>query len=270
MPELPEMENYRRLLNETITGKSITKIEINREKSINMEIGQFQNHLLGTKIKSVSRRAKYLIFHLDSGMCLLLHLMLGGWIFLGNDDSNPDRTKQVILSFGNQKLYFIGLRLGYLHLLSQKQLVEELNDLGPEPLEPEFSFQVFDKLIEKRRGMLKTTLIDQKFISGIGNCYSDEICFEAKVLPTKKANTLSDKNKKALYDAIQNTLNKAVKAGGYMEEPFYNGDGFTGGYDSICNVYDREGMPCPRCGAKIAKAEISSRKTFYCKICQKE
>lgn len=270
MPELPEMETYRKHLNQRIAGKTITNVLINREKSINVTPEQFVHELRQAQIVTVNRRAKHLIFKLSTGKSLLLHLMLGGWMYIGNEQDNPDRTKQVIISFGNIELYFIGLRLGFLHLLSEDELQEELSKLGPEPLAPSFTYDEFAKILDKRRGMLKTTLINQQFIAGIGNCYSDEICYEAKLLPTKKIDTLDEGMRKDLYDGMQSALRRALQFGGYMEDPLFKGDTLTGGYNQHCYVYDREGGRCNRCGGTIIKEEVSSRKTFYCANCQRK
>ena len=270
MPELPEMETYRRLLSERLTGKEISSVTINREKSINLESAVFIHKVQGAKIQAIHRRAKHIIFKLSTGDNLLLHLMLGGWMYLGSEGDQPKRTKQVILSFGEMELYFIGLRLGYLHLLSEIELEKELSDLGPEPLNGHLPYTAWQELISEKRGRLKTTLLDQQFIAGIGNCYSDEICYGARLMPTKHADTLDEGMKKDLYDAIQGVLQRALEFGGYMDQPLFKGDTLTGGYNNQCFVYDREGESCGRCGGTIAFEEVSSRKCFYCPNCQRE
>ncbi len=268
MPELPEMETCRQLLGRQLTGLVITEAEINREKSINVPPAEFIRQVQNSTITSIDRRAKHLIFRLSSGKNLLLHLMLGGWMYLGNDEDNPDRTKQVILSFGSRKLYFIGLRLGYLHLLTVQELEKEFEELGPEPLDPGFTAASFAQLLEKKRGMLKTSLVNQHFIAGIGNCYSDEICHQAGLLPMRKIEELSEMEKSRLYPAMKTVFANAIQSGGYMDEPLFKGDLITGGYNERCMVYDREGESCLRCGSQTVKEEISSRKTFYCPGCQ--
>lgn len=268
MPELPEMETYKILLGQKLSGQTITAIEVNREKSINITPGQFSNELINKRITSMDRRGKHLIFNLDTGKSLLLHLMLGGWMYLGSEDDQPERTKQVILSFGNRKLYFIGLRLGWLHLLSRNELEERLSELGPEPLSEGFNEAVFMERFKAKKGTLKTALANQEFIAGIGNCYSDEICYSAGILPYRKIQDLTDAELKALYMAIKNILPEAIQAGGYMENPLFKGDNLTGGYNNQCLVYDESGKPCRRCGNLIVKDEISSRKAFYCPNCQ--
>lgn len=268
MPELPEMETYKALLKKKIGGKTITAIHINREKSINVGMNDFKNKVENQEIEAIERRAKYLLFHFKNGNVLLLHLMLGGWMFYGTEEEKPDRTVQIQLSFGDQHLYFIGLRLGYLHLLSQKEVEQELTDLGPDPLDVNFSLDTFTNLIKNRRGKLKTTLINQEFLSGIGNRYSDEIAWYAQLLPERKMNELDENEQIQLFQSTRFILQQAIQYGGYMDHPLFTGDTKTGGYRSKMYVYEREGKGCERCGSPIIKDEISSRKTFYCKICQ--
>lgn len=173
MPELPEMETYKTLLEQLILDKTITGVVINREKSINVPVDHFTRQVLDQKIEIMDRRAKHLIFHLQNGSCLLLHLMLGGWLFYGKKEDQPDRTVQVQLSFGVHNLYCIGLRLGYLHLLTPEMVKQKLQNIGPEPLNPSFSLDAFEAIMKNRRGSLKTALMNQEVIAGIGNRYSD-------------------------------------------------------------------------------------------------
>lgn len=269
MPELPEMEHYKRMLTKQLQDKRITDVEIGREKSINIPVSEFSLLTGSQTIKSVTRRAKHLLFHLENDVVLILHLMLGGWMFFGTEEQKPDRTIQVKLSFGTHHLFFIGLRLGYLHLYRGIEgAAEELKKLGPEPLSFELTETKFLELSSKRRGSLKTTLVNQGFLSGIGNCYSDEMCFHAGLLPSRNFNELAENETRKLFQSMQYILRDAVDSGGYMENPFYPGDTLTGGYNSKCLVYDREGEPCHRCGGEIVKDEISSKKTFYCPACQ--
>jgi formamidopyrimidine-DNA glycosylase len=268
MPELPEMENYRRLLNERIANQIITDVQVNREKSINLNPNLFIKTVRNQKVINVERRAKHLLFHLQKGHVLLLHLMLGGLMFYGLESEKPKRTIQVQLNFGEQHLFFIGLRLGYLHFHSEIEVEQILSHLGPEPLSADFTLEEFSSLIHQKHGRLKTALIDQDFISGIGNCYSDEICYHSQIMPTRNIKDLSEPEIHSLYQSMKNVLLDALKHGGYLKNPFYLGDTLTGSYDEMCKVYDREGESCQRCGAAIVKEMISSRKTFYCPNCQ--
>lgn len=269
MPELPEMENYKILLNERIAGRPITDIQINREKSVNVKPGLFKNRVLNQKINQVERRGKHLLFQLQNGHVLLLHLMLGGWMFYGLEADKPKRTVQVRLSFGENHLFLIGLRLGYLHLYVQQEVNQKISHLGPEPLTNEFTVDDFLQRLNVKHGRIKTTLLDQEFIAGIGNCYSAEICYHARILPTKDIDKISGEERRRLYEAIRFVLPDAIKHGGYMENPFYKGDPLTGSYGELCQVYGRAGEKCRRCGAVIEMKMISSRKTFFCSNCQK-
>ena len=269
MPELPEMETYRNLLLSRLRGQRITHVHIGRERSLNLPPAEFIQLVQHRTVVDVKRRAKHLLFQLDTDQVLLLHLMLGGLMYWGTDEDKPDRTVQITLSFGKDRLYFIGLRLGYLHLHSVESVRTMLARLGPEPLVPDFGLGQFLKAMEGKRGRLKTVLTDQAVLAGIGNCYSDEICHAAGLRPDRIVSSLSDQEMASLYDGMRSVLAEAVSVGGYMEVPLYAGDRLTGGYNERCRVYDREGEPCPRCGSAIIRLELASRKTFLCPGCQR-
>jgi formamidopyrimidine-DNA glycosylase len=269
MPEWPEMEHYRQQLEVRLIHKRITAVHIERERCLNISAFEFTNRVIGHHITAVQRRAKMLLFKLDSKDVLLLHLMLGGWIYVGTEQEKPKRTIQVQLSFGEQQLYLIGLRLGYLHLFHQDELVDRLADIGPEPFDPSLSFPAFRALLQHRRGTLKKYLTDQSIIGGIGNCYSDEICYAAGLLPSRLPSTLSDQEWRSLYDSMHKTLHDALRIGGYMEHALYAGDVSTGQYNEQCKVYDREGERCLRCGHDIIRSEVSNKKSFHCPGCQR-
>ncbi|AZK49076.1 Fpg/Nei family DNA glycosylase [Paenibacillus lentus] len=271
MPELPEMDNYRIQLSNYVLDLPITNIVINREKSVNLEPDAFIDSLLGRQIIFIERRGKHLLFHLDNGRRLVLHLMLGGLLYLGSSDDRPDRNTQIEVSFGNGLvLYFIGLRLGYLHLRTAKEAEEQLSDLGPELLDRRMNEEKFITIFRKRRGSLKTALVNQEIVAGIGNCYADEISFAAGLRPSAKLQNLTEDDLSRLYQATRDVLIHATDAGGYMELPLTKDDQLTGGFNELCQVYDREGEKCNRCGDEIVKTEISGKKAFYSPGCQHE
>ncbi|WP_068781571.1 Fpg/Nei family DNA glycosylase [Paenibacillus sp. GM2] len=269
MPELPEMENYKVQLSQHILDLSITAVTVNREKSINVEAEAFRSGLLGRQVVFVERRGKHLLFHLDNGRRLLLHLMLGGLMYLGSFEDRPKRTTQIEITFGpDLVLYFMGLRLGYLHILSAKEAEEALAHLGPEPLGRRMNEEKFISLLQHRRSSLKTALVNQDIIAGIGNCYADEIAFAAGLRPSAKLQNFDTADFSRLYHAMCEVLVKATEAGGYMEMPVFKGDTLTGGSNDICEVYDRGGETCSRCGDQIVKTEMGGRKVFYSPGCQ--
>lgn len=269
MPELPEMENYKLLLGPRLSGHTLTGVEVTREKSINIPVERFQQALTGQSVRYLERRGKHLLFHLSGSNVLLLHLMLGGILYYGTAGQKPDRTVQVTLSFGGMHLYCIGLRLGYLHFYENPESVREaLEKLGPEPMEPGFTLAHFAELLQKQKGTLKATWVDQHIMAGIGNCYSDEICFDAGLLPERRCTDLSREELERLFHSMRSVLSEATRYGGYMDMPLFAGDSLTGGYDSRCQVYDREGEPCLRCGRPIVRRDVSSKKSFCCLHCQ--
>lgn len=269
MPEWPEMEHYRRMLERVAAGRKITDVDVQREKSINVPTYTFRQAVVNQKIEAIAREAKMLLFHLGNGQTLLLHLMLGGWMRYGTQADKPDRTIQVTLQLQDRFIYFIGLRLGYLHLYSPAELHARLSELGPDPFDPLLTEAVFRERLSRFRRPLKVLLTDQSVIGGIGNCYSDEICYAARVLPSRKPESLSAGEMSALYNAMHAVLREAVDYGGYMDQPFTADDRITGGYDNRCSVYDREDEPCRRCAAPIRRDEISSKKSFFCASCQR-
>ncbi|PZD93663.1 DNA-formamidopyrimidine glycosylase [Paenibacillus sambharensis] len=271
MPEWPEMETYRRLLSEKIAGARITGVEVTRSKSINVDEQQFAAGTVGSTVLFVEQRGKHLVFHLDNGNRLLLHLMLGGLLYWGaHEEDKPDRSVQVAVHFAAGTLHFIGLRLGYLHLLTAKETNKKLAELGPEPFDKRMDEQLFRARFAKKKGKLKTALVDQSVIAGIGNCYADEMAFKAGIRPDRAIPGLTDEEWTKLYSAMKEVLYHAARLGGYMEMPLFKGDTLTGGYNENCLVYDREGEPCRECGTPIVKEELSSRKVFYCPNCQQE
>lgn len=269
MPELPEMETYRTLLCSTVIGRTIVDAAVNREKTINVSVAEFLHRVRLTRIEQVTRRAKHLLFWLDSGDVLLLHLMLGGWLYRGRTDDVPRHSSQVVLTLDDgQILYFLGLRLGFLHVGTAAEVTARLQGLGPDPLDPAFTTATLRAALQAKRGPLKMALVDQHVLSGIGNCYADEVCFEAGILPLRRIPDLHLDDYARMHQAMSNVLTRAIAYGGYMDHPFTANDERTGGYNAHCLVYDRGDEPCPRCGCAIIRTEHTRRKVFYCANCQ--
>lgn len=268
MPEIPEMENYRSLLNQSINAKKITSVEVNRSKTINIPVEDFVAKVQGQSIKEVARRAKFLVFQLADGNFLLLHLMLDGRITLTPVEEKVKAQVIFFLVDGN-KLNFSQLHLGYLHYHTPKELRAELENLGVEPLSEDFTWQGFQQLLKGRRGVIKTLLMNQKVIAGLGNAYSNEALFAARLMPDRKVAGLEEEEKKHLFEVIPSLLRKAIAAGGDLDTPYSEEDIKTGGFNTQFQVYERTGEPCYVCGNLIEQAEIGGRNAFFCRICQK-
>lgn len=262
------MENYRQHLAATVRNRVVTAVEVNRERSVGVPADQFEQRVRSRAVTEIWRRGKHLVFEFDSGDALLLHLMLGGSMFFGAPEERPEDDCQVVLTFGERQLFFTGLRLGYLHLLAATEVSSALSKLGPEPFDPALTPAAFHALLTRRSGVLKVRLTNQHWIAGVGNRYSDEICFAARVLPLRKTGTLSEEECVALYHAMHHVLERATTEGGYMAAPFSSSDSKTGGYNGQFFVYNRGGEPCRVCSTPVDRAEHAGRKVFYCSVCQ--
>lgn len=270
MPEIPEMEVYKRQLSQTIMHKKIVEVIVNREKAINIPTAEFKELVNEQLIVFVSRRGKHIIITLGNGYYLVGHLMLGGRIYLAQPGEKLKTSGSVIFTFRDEsKLFFINLRLGWLHLYTETEMDRAFAGLGPEPLGPFFTEELLSTKLAQKRGAIKPLLTDQEFIAGIGNCYSDEILFEAKIKPDRKAKELNSDEVKRLFFAIPSVLKEAINNGGYMEKLFSLGDNWTGGHNEHLQVYDREGQPCYRCSGLVQLITLSGKKSYYCPSCQK-
>lgn len=271
MSDWPEIETYRRLLSPLVCGLTIADATVHRIKSINESAEEFHDGLAGHKILFVERRGKHLIFHLDDGNRLLIQLMADDWIYYGAEGETKDDDYAIILTLedGN-RIFFGGLRYGYVHRLTAKKLIELLRPLGPDPFDPRLTADSFAKLLGSKRGKLKTALTDPKFLSGIGSGYADEILFEAELHPGLLNASLSDEQKRKLYDSMRKVLDEAAENGGSTEHPFSTDSHVVGGFRERFKVFEREGAGCPRCGGTIVLETVSSRKQYFCPNCQKE
>lgn len=296
MPEIPEMEIYKNYLSKSVKGKQILDVNVLRVKSVNLESTDFCQHVIGNRIKEITRKGKYIIFHLDDGHYLLTHMMLDGRLYLLSSDYSknspeigklwaeilhspaedlkqkikelPGKPSVIFRLADNSVLFFCSLTLGYLHYLSQAELETILGKLGRDPLESDFNAEVFSRLLEGKKGMIKPWLMNPKNIAGVGNAYSNEALFGAGILPNRLIPAINSTERVKLYESLIKVLKDSIRLGGDMEEPFAPWDDFTGGYNPYFKVYDRSGKPCPVCQNVIEKSEIGGRNAFFCPQCQ--
>ncbi|ODA40971.1 DNA-formamidopyrimidine glycosylase family protein [Desulfosporosinus sp. BG] len=292
MPEAPEMELYKNYLNKWVKGKRIIEINVLRTKSLNLESTDFCNQLRGKLIQEITRRGKFLIFQLDDGYYLLTHMMLDGRLyFLGAENVKKLSLSEVVLNDSEELkqrikelpgkasvifslsdgsvLFFCSLTLGYLHYLGKELLDKKLQELGKDPLDPNFRVEDFTRLLEGKKGMIKPWLMNPKNVAGVGNAYSNEALFKAGILPTRLISSLSKAEKESLYHSLVSILQDSIRLGGDMEEKFAPGDDFTGGYNPYFQAYDRAGKLCLSCHEVIQKSEVGGRQAFFCRNCQK-
>jgi formamidopyrimidine-DNA glycosylase len=308
MPELPEVQTIVSELNRKLKNRKILSVEVNAPKMVSVGPGtvsnirkadkrsadKFISLAAGNKFLSVKRRAKLLIFDLSGPLSILAHLkMTGQFIFedkvlrsktLGkyrmfNKLSAPlmqlpGKHTHVIFNFADgSHLYFNDIRkFGYLKIVRDDELdrVRELREYGPEPLSKEFTMTCFLTAAKKRvKGKIKLVLMDPKVVAGIGNIYSDEILFHAKVRPARSVSSLSDKELSAIYKWIKPVLIEGIKAKGSSVGDFVRTDGSWGQMGKYHFVYGRAGQKCKKCGTIIQSVKLNGRTASFCPKCQK-
>tara|TARA_B100001057_G_scaffold435338_1_gene465598 strand:+ start:240 stop:1106 length:867 start_codon:yes stop_codon:yes gene_type:complete len=288
MPELPEVEVVKRSLKSKIQNLVIKKVKINDSKLRYKLTNKEFTKITGLKIKKIERKSKFLLFLLDKFFVILVHLgMTGKFFFLDQKNqkyktsfyyslSNKDyKHDRVIFHLGNgQKLIYNDVRkFGFIKILSKKNYKNNfhLNNLGPEPLEKKYKFDYFKEYISGKNRSIKDLLMDQRFVSGLGNIYVNEILFLSKVRPTRKIQTLKNYEILKIINFTKKILIKAIKNGGASIRDFSSINGKKGFFQQKFKVYGREGKNCSNidCNASIFKIPISNRSSFFCKRCQK-
>ncbi|HEX6047289.1 MAG TPA: bifunctional DNA-formamidopyrimidine glycosylase/DNA-(apurinic or apyrimidinic site) lyase [Pyrinomonadaceae bacterium] len=274
MPELPEVEHVVRALRPVVVGRRILAAEL-KLKRIAPDITRpaFDRELRNSLITAVGRRGKYILFELESGRLLTTHLrMTGKFVALGVDDSLPPYAHVVFHLDDERRLVFCDMRqFGRMRLVvNSERLPKELVSLAPEPLSDEFTEEYFLKTLARSKRSLKQLLLDQTRILGLGNIYAVEALFLAGVNPMKSAHRLSKPRARLLYQAIREVLREAIDAGSTLRIDLADGHGsYFETPERFWRVYEREGEPCVRCGAKIRRVVQNGRSTYYCPQCQK-
>jgi formamidopyrimidine-DNA glycosylase len=268
MPELPEVEIIKRGLERFIIGKSIKKVEINKPRIIKEPgLKEFKRQLPRRSFQKIIRRGKYLVFKLSPLKFLIIHLRLTGQLLYGQKDVRS--CLNFLLSDNN-----------YLNLNSRRLLIEVrlVNDwrkisgivkLGYEPLSKDFSLDVFSRGIKKSKKSIKPLLMDQTFIAGIGNIYSQESLFKAKIDPRRKACSLNKKEIKKLYLELKKILGDAIKYQGSSVNTYTNARGRKGRFHFRLKVYGRKGQNCFSCGRPLKEITLEGRTTCFCPKCQR-
>ncbi|MFC1571256.1 bifunctional DNA-formamidopyrimidine glycosylase/DNA-(apurinic or apyrimidinic site) lyase [Candidatus Margulisiibacteriota bacterium] len=288
MPELPEVETIKRGLAKTIVGKTIVDFDSDWHKAINLPLKTYRKRIKGLRVRGLKRRAKMLILELSGGLSILVHLkmtgqliyrdkarcLIGGHTLALNCDGLPNKFTHATFSFKDgSRLYFNDLRkFGWVRLYKDGEMERWIDGkrLGPEPLSKEFSVKYLVGRAKKRPKMkIKQFIMDNSNLVGVGNIYSDEVCFYAKVKPTRRVGALSSAQIKTIHKGIQEILRRAIKAQGTTFSNYVNADGQAGGFVKMLKVYQRYGEKCFRCPGKVAKMKIGGRTSSFCPRCQK-
>jgi formamidopyrimidine-DNA glycosylase len=266
MPELPEVETIKRDLEKTILGKKITEVCVHHPTVIREPgIEKFKKGLSGVTVKQVLRRAKLLILELSNGKSLAVHLKMTGQLVYPGDGLKSRVSFHLsggkILDFNDQRLF------AELRLVDDWRDLKFIKGLGPEPFD--INLQQFKEMLSKKKTKIKPLLMDQAFISGVGNLYAAEALFRAKVHPGRAAQGLSDKEKESLFNAIKDILSDAIQHGGSSVDDYVRVSGKPGDYVRFHKVYAREEKPCLICKAPIQRIALGGRGTYFCPKCQK-
>jgi formamidopyrimidine-DNA glycosylase len=266
MPELPEVETVVRTLKSQIIGERIRHVEVFWPKTV-YESETFIADLSGKRLLDITRRGKYLIFMLDQGF-MSVHLRMEGRFFLTGLDDEPKKHTHVVFTLSDKKLEFNDTRkFGRLrYSLEDPRLALSL---GYEPFDERLTPAHLRQLAKKRSIPLKTFLLDQTMVAGIGNIYADEICFLARISPLKRVHTLTLKQWQEIIGIMRMVLSEAILAGGATVRTYTASLGITGKFQSNLRVYGRGSKACMTCSGTLKSVKIGQRTTVYCPVCQK-
>lgn len=276
MPELPEVETIRRQLAPRLTGRSIAAVRVIDPRWCEpVAPRRFERLLRSHAIRAVSRRGKYFVLELDgTGPFLLLHLRMTGNLLYGKGEAAAERKHlraALALDDGHQVLFVDPRRFGHATVLPDRASLDRYfaDRLGPEPLADSFTLAALAEAVTGRTQPVKSLLLTQKRIAGIGNIYADEALFRARIHPRQPAGTLKSDELEALHSGIVEALTDGIDARGASIDDFRDIDGARGAMQDRFLVHRRAGEPCPACGGRIRRIVLGGRGTYFCPRCQK-
>lgn len=265
MPELPEVETIARKLKSGLVGRTIQSADLRWRRTLaHPSPGKFHQEIQGQTIIDVGRRAKYLNIQLTRSS-LLIHLRMSGDLVLRESTQHSEKHDRLVLKLsGNKALAFNDTRkFGRVWLTADP--AELFTRLGPEPLGREFTPQWLHTALHQKHRQLKPLLLDQSFLAGLGNIYTDEALNIAKLHPLAASDSVTAKQARALHEAIRRVLREGIQRNGASIDWVYRG----GEFQNYFRVYDREGQPCKNCGTTIKRIVVGQRGTHYCPKCQR-
>lgn len=271
MPELPEVETIARGLARRLVGRRILAVEQRRADLRFALPERLAERLAGRRLLGVDRRAKYILADLEGGSTLLLHLGMSGRLVLDGAPRGPHEHLTFAFEGGTLLRFVDPRRFGMLDLWPTDRLAEHrlLRGLGVEPLDPGFDGATLLRLLRGRRVALKTALMDQRLVVGVGNIYANEALFRAGLSPRRQAFTVGPARAARLARAVREVLEEAIAKGGTSLRDYVQADGELGSFQGEFRVYDRAGEPCPACGRPIRRIVQGGRASFFCAGCQR-
>ncbi len=275
MPELPEVETIKRVLEPQLKGLTIKKVTVNRpEVTAYPTADEFCKRLIGQKICGMMRRGKFLGILLDSGDRMILHLRMTGCLLFAPSEFPEEKHTHIILKMSDEReLRFSDTRrFGRFWLLRKEEddTYSGISKLGIEPFDREFTADYLNRCFGKRKKTIKECLLDQNMIAGIGNIYSDEILFMSKIHPARRANSLQYKDWEILEHVIPERLSYFITKNEITAQKYLETKGRDYQNTPFLQVYGQEGKSCPVCGNLLCRMVIGGRSSVYCPECQKE
>lgn len=272
MPELPEVETVKETLKKQLLFKKIIDTNIYYEKIIDFpSVNDFKNNIKNQTINNITRRGKWLMIELDN-YYLLSHLRMEGKYFfrLPTDSINKHEHISLILDNGQELRYHDTRKFGRMHLIKKEDIdnYELLKELGLEPWDDKLMVEYLKSKYKNKSLPIKTVLLDQSIIVGIGNIYADEILFLSNINPLKPSNKLTKKELQLIIDNTKRVLDKAIELGGTTIRSYTSSEGVHGRFQNELRVHGKE--ICPICNSKILKIRVGGRGTYYCPKCQKK
>lgn len=274
MPELPEVETVKEALNQTVKGQTIKDIELRYEPMVkNMSADEFKEKLINQTIQEVSRRGKYLVFHFDDYQ-LLSHLRMEGKYFYVDSDFELNPHVHVIFTLENGKrlLYQDTRKFGTYHLYDKAidlETTAPFQVLGLEPFATEFTPSYVKEKIQNKKKPIKSLLLDQTVVCGLGNIYVDEVLYRARLHPLTSSSELTDKDIENVVKYTVEVLARAIELGGTTIRTFSSSHGVSGTFQNELLVHQRKGENCYECHTPIEKIKVGGRGTYFCPTCQK-
>lgn len=272
MPEIAEVETVRRTLKNLVLNKEITDIIVLYDKIIESDLDEFKKVLLGKKIIDIKRIGKWLLFDLDTHY-LLSHLRMEGKFFVYSSDNDIVKHEHIIIRFkDNTDLRYHDTRkFGRMNLVKKEDLyeVEAIKKQGIEPISDKLTKEYLYSKFSKKNIPIKTLLLDQTIISGLGNIYANEVLFQALINPHRLGSSLTIKDCEAIKNACRDIITRAINDGGTTIKSYTSSLGVTGRFQQHLMVHKRENEKCKICNNLIVNEKIGGRSTYYCQTCQK-
>ena len=281
MPELPEVETVVRDLRTQLSGRRIDSVHLTSDRPARDRVIRypkatpFVRRLRGRTIRTVERRGKYIVMPFDdNGQRLVVHLGMTGHLRVWEPEEAPVKHThfRALLDSGLELRYDDPRQFGRLLVGSMDELIAARAfpaRLGPEPIHGDLTESQFEALVKARRRPVKSALLDQSFLAGVGNIYADEACFRAGIRPSRWTHRLTTRERRGLYSAIQEVLENSIAARGSSIINYVDAFGLRGTNQEKLLVYGRSGEPCLRCGTPLLGTRLAGRGTVYCRRCQR-